>query len=136
MDTQEIKRAGGKVYAVFEKLLVGLMIFFVVWMFDSINALQDEIAEMRNSRKENKAQWGILHQHSKKLVEQEIEQEVTKRVFAMLLRQNKIDLGQLTLPRLDEIPEPPRQQQVEEFRTEQMELNEPMQEQRQERMRK
>jgi hypothetical protein len=128
METAKLTKGAKTVWTVIEKLTFGFVIFVATWMFTTVNGLENRVTEIEAARKENEAQWIILKQHGKTMKEQEIQIEVYKRLFEMLLDKNRIAVDSILVPRdnepLEMLRREPPEQTTEEFRHEQMQMHE------------
>jgi hypothetical protein len=128
METARLTKGAKTVWTVVEKLIFGFVIFIATWMFTTVNGLENRVTEIESGRKENEAQWIILKQHGKTMQEQEIQIEVYKRLFEMLLDKNRITVDSILVPRdnepLEVFRRDPPEKTTEEFRHEQMQMNE------------
>lgn len=111
-----MRELAGKAWKVIEKLIVAAALAMAGWMFSTVMDLRDEMTSIKSNRKENAAQWHMLKRHDDERQELAIEVEVYKRMFEMLLDQNKIKSDRLTLPE----PLPGKRRTLEEFRVQQM----------------
>jgi hypothetical protein len=104
--------------------------YFVLWTFTTVSAHTSDITGIRTEQKgkstEDQAQWMSIRQHSTRMTEAEIELEVTKRLFALLLKEGeltvKVDavVGELPPKREEKKPpkppiEPPKQDDLSSF---------------------
>ena len=105
-----------KSWEIVQKALLVVIIALCGWVLKTVDDLQDRVTRVETSNVENEAQWTLLNDHAKQLQESRIEMEVTKRVFELLLSQNKITIDRIALPKLP----PAEKRTLEDFKTEQM----------------
>jgi Tfp pilus assembly protein PilO len=115
------KKTLSTISKIFQALIIAFIIGMASWMYYTIDELQDRVTIIETNRRENAAQWRLLKEQSAKIQETEIEMEVMKRVFQILLDQNKIKADRISLPRPKSLD---KKRTVKEFRYEQMEKNE------------
>ena len=104
-----------------QSLTAILIMGLAVWLFNTVNKLEDRVASIESNKKENSAQWKTLFENSRRLQELEIEITVTNRIFKILLDQKKIDVHGITLQDV-EPPEEEKAERVEEFKIQQMQM--------------
>ena len=105
-----------RIWGIIEKLIMVAVIGIASWMFYTIDGLQDRVTRIEINKQENAAQWRSLKEQKDALEEQEIEVEVMKRVFEMLLDQNRIEINRVSMPKLP----PSEKRTVQDFKMEQM----------------
>ena len=87
-----------KTWKIVEKITIPLSIGVMVWALTTIVSLTSRVACIEQNARENEAQWTLLKQHSDALCEQQIQVEVYKRMFEMLLDKNQLKVYKISLP--------------------------------------
>jgi len=80
-------------------LLGVILVGFGAWVFGTIDSLQGKVSEMEakeeKSAFEQKAQWDAIRRTSQAQLDQQVELLVTKRIFELLLDQNRIAIDKV-----------------------------------------
>jgi hypothetical protein len=105
-----------RTWKIVEKITIPLSIGVMIWALTTIVSLTSRVACIEQNVRENEAQWSLLKQHSDLLREQQIQVEVYKRMFEMLLDKNQLKTDKISLPSSPSGD----MKTVEEFKTEQI----------------
>lgn len=92
----QIQKAAGLGWKVIEKILIMVATGLAAWVLMTVQALDKKVQQLEDKQEQDTAQWRLLQEQNRKMEELTVEQAVTKRVFEMLLHQNKIQINKIT----------------------------------------
>ena len=99
-DTVELrKHRANRLWGFIQALAAAAIVGLVTWLFGTVDKMQAKIYALESDRKENAAQWRALSKMSTQLTDAELEIEVYKRLFTILIEQNRLSVTQLNLPK-------------------------------------
>jgi len=98
MNTEKIIKKSISIWQIIQALIIAAIIGVATWLGSTLEELKSRVVTIESNKTQNTAQWRALTASSEKITENQIEIQVTQRVFKILLDQNKIDIKSMGDP--------------------------------------